>query len=240
MNIPFLPPGDYRFPHPDYALAECDGLVGVSADLDAQRLLSAYRNGIFPWYSNKGLFYWFAVAPRAVLLPQNLHIGKSLAKTLRNKKYQVCTNQNFGKVIANCAAVPRPEQDGSWIAPEFQTAYHALHRLGFAHSFECYYPDETGRLKLAGGFYGIQIGSVFYGESMFALQPDASKIAFAHAVPFLHRLGVQLIDCQQDTAHLKRFGSQLMDFHEFQTALTALNEIPLTRKIQSETVFSNL
>lgn len=227
MKVPFLYPQDYRFPNPDYALAECDGLVGISQDLDTNRLLSAYRQGIFPWYSQHGLFYWFATAPRTVLLPAKLHISKSLAKTLRNKPYWVTVNQAFTQVISQCSAVARPGQDGTWITPEFQTAYTALHRQGYAHSFECWYPDENGRLKLVGGFYGVQIGSVFYGESMFALAPDASKIAFACAVPFLANCGVQLIDCQQDTEHLKRFGSQNMDFHEFQTALTVWNEQPL-------------
>ena len=240
MKIPFLPPEDYRFPPPDYALAECDGLVGVSADLDAERLLSAYRSGIFPWFSQNGLFYWFAVAPRAVILPQKLHIGRSLAKTLRNKPYRVTANHCFEEVIAHCAAVPRPEQDGTWIAPEFQTAYTQLHRMGFAHSFECWQPDAQGRLKLAGGFYGVQIGRVFYGESMFALAPDASKTAFACAVPFLASLGAALIDCQQDTAHMRRFGSETMAFADFQTALHTLNAQPLSeplgRRVLAQTI----
>lgn len=231
MNIPFLAPGNYRFPNPDYALAECDGLVGVSRDLDTGRLLSAYRSGIFPWFSQNGWFYWFATAPRTVLLPQKLYIGKSLAKTLRNKPYRVSVNQAFEQVMAHCAAVPRPGQEGSWIEPEFQAAYTALHHLGQAHSFECWYPDEQGVLQLAGGFYGVQIGQVFYGESMFALAPDASKIAFATAVPYLAQCGVQLIDCQQDTEHLKRFGSEQMDFHDFQTALRHLNAVDLVREI---------
>ncbi|WP_165010200.1 leucyl/phenylalanyl-tRNA--protein transferase [Neisseria yangbaofengii] len=240
MNIPFLPPQDYRFPCPDYALAHCDGLVGVSADLDEGRLLSAYRSGIFPWFSENGLFYWFAAAPRTVLFPERIHIGKSLAKTLRNKPYVVSVNQDFAAVTGNCAAVPRPNQSGTWIAPEFRTAYARLHDIGHAHSFECRYPDEQGRLKLAGGFYGVQIGCVFYGESMFALAPDASKIAFACAVPYLAEHGIALIDCQQDTAHLARFGSEQIEFHDFQTALHRLNALPLTRPIGCEVVRATL
>ena len=223
MTIAFLPPDDYHFPDPTPALLHHDGLVGISADLNVGRLLSAYRSGIFPWFSQNGYFYWFATAPRTVLLPAKLHIGKSLAKTLRNKPYCVTANQAFGEVIAHCAATPRPHQDGTWIAPEFQTAYTALHKAGHAHSFECWYPDEEGRLKLAGGFYGVQIGRVFYGESMFALAADASKIAFAVAVPYLAECGIELIDCQQDTDHLKRFGSEQMDFAVFQTALRQKN-----------------
>lgn len=240
MNIPFLPPQDYRFPAPDYALEHCDGLVGVSADLDAGRLLAAYRQGIFPWFSQNGLFYWFATAPRTVLLPENIRIGKSLAKTLRNKPYRVTANQAFAQVIGHCAAVPRPGQDGTWIAPEFQTAYARLHGIGHAHSFECWYPDEQGRLKLAGGFYGVQIGRVFYGESMFALAPDASKIAFACAVPYLAECGVQLIDCQQDTGHLARFGSHQMDFQDFQKALKRLNAMDLLKEIGRAAVCSTV
>ena len=240
MKIPFLAPRDYRFPDPSYALAECDGLVGVSGDLDTGRLLSAYRQGIFPWFSRDGWFFWYAVAPRAVIVPESLHIGRSLAKTLRNKPYRVTVNRCFEKVIAHCANVPRPEQDGTWIEPAFQTAYLKLHHQGHAHSFECWLPDEQGEMQLAGGFYGVQIGCVFYGESMFALRPDASKIAFACAVPFLSDLGVALIDCQQDTEHMRRFGSRLMDFADFQTALKDLNAKPLKRNIECGVVAENL
>lgn len=199
MSIPLLYPNDYTFPDPFYALEERDGLVGISRDLDTGRLLSAYRQGIFPWFSEDGWFFWYTIDPRAVIVPENLHIGRSLAKTLRNKPYRVTVNQCFETVIAHCAAFPRPGQDGTWIVPEFQAAYTELHRLGHAHSFECFYPDETGRLKLAGGFYGVQIGRVFYGESMFALEPDASKIAFARAV-----LNVHLNDSLYNDVQLRR------------------------------------
>ncbi|QEY25010.1 leucyl/phenylalanyl-tRNA--protein transferase [Neisseria animalis] len=232
MNIPLLPPDDYRFPDPAYALAECDGLVGVSTDMDIGRLLSAYRNGIFPWHSERGYIYWFATAPRTVLLPHKLHIGKSLAKTLRNKPYRVSVNLAFSEVIAACAATERPNQQGSWIAPEFQAAYTALHRAGHAHSFECWYPDADGILQLAGGLYGVQIGRVFYGESMFARHADASKTAFSLAVPHLAQCGIELIDCQQDTDHLRRFGSENMAFDDFQTALHRLNRLPLIQNIR--------
>ncbi|MGF6148178.1 Leucyl/phenylalanyl-tRNA--protein transferase [Kingella potus] len=240
MSVPFLPPHDYRFPDPGRALRETEGLVGVSADLDAGRLLSAYRAGVFPWFAEGGLFYWFAVSPRAVLLPERLHVGRSLAKTLRNKAYRVTANRCFQRVIAACASRPRPHQDGTWIAPEFQTAYARLHALGHAHSFECFFPDGAGRLRLAGGFYGVQIGRVFYGESMFADAPDASKTAFACAVPYLAGCGLALIDCQQDTEHLRRFGSHTVDFAAFQTALRDLNGQPLRREIGCGTVAENL
>ena len=135
MSIPLLYPNDYTFPDPFYALEECDGVVGISRDLDTGRLLSAYRQGIFPWFSEDGWFFWHTIDPRAVIVPENLHIGRSLAKALRNKPYRVTVNQCFEAVIAHCAAFPRPGQDGTWIVPEFQAAYTELHRLGHAHSF---------------------------------------------------------------------------------------------------------
>lgn len=176
-------------------------------------------------------FFWYAVGPRAVIVPERLHVPRSLAKTLRNGSYRVAVNGCFAEVVAHCAAAARPNQDGTWIAPEFQTAYLKLHEMGHAHSFECHYPDESGETRLAGGFYGVQIGSVFYGESMFALQPDASKIAFACAVPFLADLGVELIDCQQDTEHMRRFGSELLPFADFAERLRMLNAVPLKEEI---------
>uniref|UniRef100_UPI003F5868A6 leucyl/phenylalanyl-tRNA--protein transferase n=1 Tax=Neisseria leonii TaxID=2995413 RepID=UPI003F5868A6 len=237
--IPFLPEGDYRFPDPARALAEHDGLVGVSVDLDSGRLLSAYRAGIFPWHADGHFFYWFATAPRAVIFPDRLHIGRSLAKTLRNRPYRITVNLDFAAVIAACAAAPRPGQDGTWIAPEFQTAYTHLHQIGHAHSFECRYPDGAGGEYLAGGFYGVQIGRVFYGESMFAAAPDASKTAFACAVPYLARCGIALIDCQQDTPHMRRFGAQAIPFAEFQAALRRENARPPVSPIGRGTIAQN-
>lgn len=239
MDVPVLLPGDFNYLDPELAVKMSDGLVGISGDLQAERLLAAYRQGIFPWFAEQGYFFWFAVAPRTVLLPPHLHIGRSLAKTLRRKAYRVTVNHDFEAVIAACAAVPRPGQDGTWIAPEFQAAYTALHHLGRAHSFECWYPDGQGGWQLAGGFYGVQIGRVFYGESMFAAAADASKIAFACAVPFLAGCGIELIDCQQDTRHLARFGSEPMDFSAFQAALRRLNALPLETAILPGTVREN-
>ena len=239
MDIPFFAPRDYRFPDPKPALEHHEGLVGVSADLDRERLLAAYRSGIFPWFSEGGLFYWLCTAPRTVLFPEKIHIGRSLAKTLRNKDYLVTANHCFEQVIAACAAVPRAGQQGTWIADEFRQAYADLHRAGHAHSFECWYPAADGEnYQLAGGFYGVQIGRVFYGESMFALQADASKIAFAAAVPHLADCGIALIDCQQDTEHLARFGSQPLPLEDFQAALREWNDQPLQREIGSGVIAS--
>lgn len=222
VDIPLLPSGCLQFPNPRPAITACNGLVAVSRDLSAERLLSAYKQGIFPWLEENGLFFWFATAPRTILYTHRLHVGRSLSKVLRHKSFSVTVNRNFPAVIAACAAMPRPGQNGSWITPAFQVAYTELHRLGHAHSFESWFPDENGRLALAGGLYGVQIGRVFFGESMFARQTDASKIAFACAVPFLRRCGIELIDCQQDTPHLARFGSEQISFDDFQAALSVL------------------
>ena len=139
--IPFISAARPVFPEYSPAHDKHDGLVCVSDALTPEMLLAAYRKGVFPWFSEHGLFYWFAQHPRAVLLPERLHIGRSLAKTLRRKSYRVSVNACFAEVIAACAQIPRAEQGGTWITPDFQVAYTALHRLGHAHSFECWLPD---------------------------------------------------------------------------------------------------
>lgn len=202
--------------------------------LTPAHLLAAYPQGIFPWYDDGQFFYWFSTAPRAVLLPEQLKLSRSLKKTIKNQKYKICVNQDFANVMAQCAKKSRPDQQGnSWISPKFQAAYTALHQMGYAHSFE--YFNENN--ELVGGLYGVQIGCVFFGESMFAHQADASKIAFAHAVPFLAACGIQLIDCQQDTDHLRRFGSQLLPFDDFQAALNRLTAMPLKQPCYPQIIF---
>lgn len=239
MRIPLLEADDLHFPNPRSAIKQYDGLLCVSHDITPQRLLAAYRHGIFPWYSDEEFIYWFAVSPRAVLLPDHLHISRSLAKTLRNKRYRVTVNHDFEAVIQSCAQIQRLGQDGSWIEPKFIQAYTQLHHLGYAHSFECYMPDESGKEILTGGLYGVQIGKVFFGESMFAKKNDASKIAFACAVPYLAQHGIELIDCQQDTAHLAHFGSQTLPFDDFEIQLKQLTPQSLTHELMSTEVYSN-
>lgn len=236
MEIPFLHPESTTFPDVDQAIAERDGLVAVGGDLSPERLLTAYRQGIFPWFSEGRPVCWWALSPRTVLYPEKIHIGRSLQKTLRNKPYAVTANQCFPAVIQACAQVPRAGQDGTWITGSMQQAYIRLHEMEHAHSFECWYPDESGRLKLAGGLYGVQIGRAFFGESMFAVQPDASKIAFACAVPYLAQCGIELIDCQQNTHHLARFGSEQIDFADFSAVLARCSALPLIREIGCGTV----
>ena len=218
MSVPFLPPHDYRFPDPVFAPRETDAPVGVSGDLDAGRLLAAYRAGVFPWFAEGGLFYWLRCRQGGAAAAESA-CGAVAGQDAAQSGVPGYGEPLFRAVIAACAGKARPGQEGTWIAPEFQTAYARLHALGHAHSFECWLPDVGGRLRLAGGFYGVQIGRVFYGESMFADAPDASKIAFACAVPYLAGCGVALIDCQQDTEHLRRFGSHTVGFGGFSDGL---------------------
>lgn len=221
MNIPILSLKNNHFPDIDEAVKTRDGLVAIGGDLSPERLKSAYRLGIFPWFSDNQPIAWWCLSPRTVLFPEKLHIAKSLGKTIRNTAYVVTMNVAFDKVIAACANIQRPNQDGTWITADMQQAYIELHQQGVAHSFEYWHQDHSGSLKLGGGLYGVQIGRLFFGESMFAITPNASKVAFAWAVDFLKKSGIYLIDCQMKTAHLMRFGAEEMPLKNFQAALNA-------------------
>ena len=207
---------------PDPEASEPSGLLALGGDLSPERLLLAYATGIFPWYSEGQPILWHSPDPRAVLAPAQLRISRSLAKTLRRGRFEVRLDTAFEAVIHGCAEVPRPGQEGSWITGEMREAYLVLHRLGYAHSAEAW---EDG--SLVGGLYGVSIGSAFFGESMFALASDASKVAFAVLVGQLERWGFELIDCQVHTDHLERFGAQLWPRGRFLDALG--------RCLQSET-----
>ncbi|WP_348944353.1 leucyl/phenylalanyl-tRNA--protein transferase [Chitinibacter sp. FCG-7] len=213
--IPWL---DHRhqFPPLSQALTEPNGLLAAGGDLAPGRILAAYRQGIFPWFMPGEPILWWSPDPRMVLYPAQLHIHRSLAKTLRNKSYRVTFDTEFALVMSLCAA-PRGEQPGTWISADMLAAYIALHEAGFAHSIECWMDDE-----LVGGLYGMGIGKMFYGESMFAKRADASKIAFVHAVQWLQAQGFGLIDCQMYTDHLARFGAQEIDRAEFMRQLQQL------------------
>jgi len=195
---------------PDPELAEPDGLLAVGGDLSPDRLLRAYAEGIFPWYSEETPILWWSPEPRMVLLPTEFHVPRSLRRTLRSGAFEVRVDTAFGEVIRRCAGKDRPGQDGTWITPEMVLAYERLHDLGFAHSFEAW---EGG--ELAGGLYGVSLGAAFFGESMFADRPEASKVAFAASVEWLRARGVELIDCQVDTEHLRRFGAREIPRAEF-------------------------
>ena len=190
------------FPPPERA--EPSGLLAVGGDLEPERLLAAYSLGIFPWYSDPDPILWFSPDPRMVLTPSELRISRSLKKTLRRGRYEVRLDTAFEGVIAACAQVERPEDAGTWITADMIEAYTRLHRLGFAHSAETW---EGG--ELVGGLYGVSIGASFFGESMYALRADASKVAFVALARHLRAWDFTLIDCQVRTGHLARFGATL-------------------------------
>ena len=213
--------GDEPFPPVEEALQEPNGLLAIGGELTPQRLLEAYRQGIFPWYSAGEPVLWWSPDPRLVLLPEAVRISRSLAKTLRQHDYEVRYDSAFGAVIEACATTPRPGPPGSWIVPEMAAAYCRLHALGYAHSVETWIGG-----KLAGGLYGVAIGRMFYGESMFQRQTDASKIALVHLAWHLQQQGVGMIDCQMTTSHLQRFGAEELTRREFSRRLTELVNYP--------------
>ena len=176
--------------------------MAIGGDLRPERLLLAYANGIFPWYSAGQPILWHSPDPRFVLRPADLKLSRSLRSTLRKAPFRITLDTAFREVVTACAAVPRPGQSGTWITSEMLDAYDQLHRLGFAHSAEAWLDDE-----LVGGLYGVALGGLYAGESMFARASDASKVAFATFVPLLASWGFELIDCQVHTAHLERFGA---------------------------------
>ena len=193
---------DDRLVFPPPSLAE-DGLLAVGGDLRPERLLLAYASGIFPWYDEGQPILWHSPDPRTVLDANALHVPASLRKTIRRRPYRLTLDTAFDDVIAACAAAPRPEGPGTWITPEMVEAYGELHRRGFAHSVEVWSGGE-----LAGGLYGVSLGAAYFGESMFARRPDASKIGFVALVEQLVRWGITLVDCQVHTGHLERFGAE--------------------------------
>jgi leucyl/phenylalanyl-tRNA--protein transferase len=193
---------DRRLLFPPVEYAE-DGLLAVGGDLSPERLILAYSLGIFPWYSEGQPILWHSPDPRMVLRAEGLRLSRSLRKALRHNPYRLTLDTAFPKVLEACGSVKRPGQRGTWITRGMKKAYVELHRRGFAHSVEAWSGD-----RLAGGLYGVSLGGAFFGESMFAREPDASKLAFATLVPQLQRWGIDLIDCQVHTEHLARFGAE--------------------------------
>ncbi|MDN3575684.1 leucyl/phenylalanyl-tRNA--protein transferase [Chitinimonas viridis] len=209
------------FPPLESALTEPNGLLAAGGDLSPDRLLLAYHQGIFPWFAPGEPILWWSPDPRMVLVPSELHIPRSLAKTLRHKPYEIRFDTAFRTVISHCAGSARPGQDGTWIVPEVIDAYCRLHTLGWAHSAECWMDGE-----LVGGLYGVAIGKMFYGESMYTQRPDASKLAFVHLVQWLQQQGYGLIDCQMRTDHLARFGGREIGRVDFLAELRRLAALP--------------
>ncbi|HSD97154.1 MAG TPA: leucyl/phenylalanyl-tRNA--protein transferase [Sulfuricaulis sp.] len=204
---------DLRFPPVE--LASPEGLLAVGGDLRAERLLEAYRHGIFPWYNPGQPILWWSPDPRAVLFPAKLKVARSLRKTLRRKDFDVTLDTAFREVMRQCA-LPRPGNPagGTWITPEMIEAYAVLHDRGLAHSVESW---REG--KLVGGLYGVAMGNAFFGESMFSRATDASKVAFVHLVRQLERWGCAFIDCQLSSAHLFSLGAEEIRRHDFMARL---------------------
>jgi leucyl/phenylalanyl-tRNA--protein transferase len=196
------------FPNPEEA--DPDGLLAVGGDLSPERLISAYAQGIFPWYSSGSPILWWSPDPRLALIPNELHVPRSLNRILNSGRFSFSLDTAFDQVIRACARTPRPGQQGTWIVPDMIAAYERLHALGLAHSIEAWQDGE-----LVGGAYGVHLGRVFFGESMFYAAPDASKAAFVRLVRWLAKRGCELIDCQQTTAHLLRFGAREISRREF-------------------------
>ena len=211
-----------NFPALEQALDEPAGLLAAGGDLSAARLLAAYRLSIFPWYSPGQPVLWWAPDPREVLFPKEFHASRSLAKTLRNGGYRSTIDQDFRAVIEACAA-PRTSSTGTWITADMQSAYADLHARGYAHSVETY-RDGT----LVGGLYGVRLGRVFFGESMFSRERDASKVALAHLVQVCLLHDIVVIDCQLPSQHLESLGSRAISRAEFQSLVRAhASEAPL-------------
>ncbi len=206
---------------PDPEEADPDGLLAVGGDLSPTRLLTAYSNGIFPWYSEDSPILWWSTNPRLVVLPHEFHMPRSLRRVLNKGTFTFTLDTDFAGVINGCAHSPRPEQDGTWIVDEMVEAYSMLHELGYAHSIEAWQDGE-----LVGGLYGLSLGSAFFGESMFFAVPDASKAAFAVLVNQLTAWGFTLIDCQQTTDHLLRFGAHEMQRFRYLSMLREAMDVP--------------
>lgn len=199
---------------PPVTKADPSGLLAVGGDLRPERLLAAYARGIFPWYSEGQPILWHSPSPRFVLEPEKAHVGRTLRKQVKRGLFEVKLDTAFAEVISACAESPRPGQSGTWITDEMMQAYVRLHELGYVHSAEAWQG-----VKLVGGLYGVALGSVFFGESMFWRVPDASKVAFAVLLDQLKAWGFTLIDCQQETSHLARFGAEAWPRRRFLEAL---------------------
>lgn len=196
------------FPSPE--LAEPDGLLAIGGDLSPARLIMAYANGIFPWYTEEDPILWWSPAPRLVLYPEEFHLPRRLARKIRKQTFSVTADTAFEQVINGCATAGGRDRQGTWITPEILQAYVRLHELGYAHSIESW-QGET----LAGGLYGVCLDGVFFGESMFTHITDASKTALAHLIDAAPRLGIHLIDCQMTTSHLVGMGARELDRQTF-------------------------
>lgn len=223
MTAPYLLSDDALdlFPDVELALDEPNGLLAVGGDLSPQRLLAAYKNGIFPWFSDDQPILWWSPNPRAILKLNDFKVSRSLKKTLNKKIFHVTLDTAFEDVITECASI-RKDGFGTWITTDMLNAYRELHRLGYAHSVECWYQQE-----LVGGLYGLSIGHAFFGESMFTRKTDASKVALAHLVHQLKQWQFDFIDAQVSSEHMSSLGALDISRRQFMT------ELQLTLKLSS-------
>lgn len=225
-QIPWLNPANTLFPSPALALNEPNGLLAVGGDLSPERILAAYQQGIFPWFNPGDPILWWSPSPRTVIYPSRLHISKSLRKVIRSGTYRVSFDLCFNEVMRACAA-PRAYTDGTWISEEIIAGYSALHNRGYAHSVEVW--QQTGAKEaLVGGLYGMALGRIFFGESMFSRADNASKVGFAYLVQQLLTWDFQLIDCQVANDHLFSLGAVEIPREEFQQLLINFVKVPPT------------
>lgn len=211
--LTWLKRDDFSFPPLETALREPNGLLAAGGDLRPERLLAAYRHGCFPWYQEGQPLLWWSPDPRTVLFPDELHVSRSLRKRMRNGDYRVTFDKAFAEVIQGCAG-PRSYADGTWITTPMQDAYVRMHEMGVAHSVEVWQQGQ-----LVGGLYGLAMGELFFGESMFSRATDASKVGFVTLVERLREWGFALIDCQMPTRHLESFGARSIPRAAFAEAL---------------------
>ncbi|MDH2242465.1 leucyl/phenylalanyl-tRNA--protein transferase [Pseudomonas sp. GD03909] len=220
--LTWLKRDDLTFPPLETALRDPNGLLAAGGDLSAERLVAAYRHGCFPWYQDGQPLLWWSPDPRTVLYPHELHVSRSLRKRIRQGDYEVTLDRAFSDVIQGCAD-PRSYSEGTWITPPMQQAYIRLHEIGLAHSVEVWRDEQ-----LVGGLYGLAIGKLFFGESMFSRATDASKVGFVTLVERLREWEFALIDCQMPTRHLESFGARSITREAFADALAAHLDCPST------------
>lgn len=213
-SLPWIEPDELWFPPAEEALDDPDGLLAAGGDLSPDRLQLAYRNGIFPWFSDDQPILWWSPDPRCVLIPGNVHVSRSLRRTLNQQRFRITADKCFSRVIRLCASI---RAEGTWITDEMIDAYSELHRLGTAHSIEVW--NQNG--ELAGGMYGVAIGRCFFGESMFSLETNASKVLMVHLAHQLQAWGYEIMDCQVESSHLLSMGATTVSRSEFLSILKA-------------------
>ena len=214
-SFPYLDETEF-FQFPSVTKASPEGIVAMEGNLSPGMLLSAYKQGIFPWYSEGEPILWWSPDPRMVLFPEKIHISKSMHRSFKRGRFSFSMDNNFREVVNSCGGIPRKHEDGTWITSEMKNAYTHLHELGWAHSMEVWEDNE-----LVGGLYGLSIGSVFFGESMFSRKTDASKAAFIMLARILGNLGFTMIDCQLYTPHLESLGAVKIDRQKYLNLLNS-------------------